>query len=89
MLTPEAKDRVLRSTAESLTPAGRFLTYQFVPPLASFDSFLRRPMERYFEVLRIEYELLNLPPLRIYESRSRIAEANCALGYSAPRVANE
>ena len=68
-LKPGERERVLLNTALSLKPDGRFLTYQFFPPPASLDNFLLKPLKMYFDVLKIEYELRNIPPLRLYQSR--------------------
>lgn len=84
MIPGPVKERILENTARALQPDGRFLTYQFVPPLASFDNFLRRPMERWFELRRVQYELLNIPPLRIYE-----AQPKAGLQLVSRRAANE
>lgn len=72
MLNTDLKERIIRNTAEALTAEGRFLTYQFFPPAASFDKFLYQPLQRHFEVLKVSYEFRNVPPLRIYESRKRL-----------------
>jgi len=71
MIEPYVREKILKNTARALKPDGRFLTYQVFPPPASMDKFLRKPMEKEFELLDRQYEFRNVPPLRIYESRPR------------------
>ncbi|MBL7663037.1 methyltransferase domain-containing protein [bacterium] len=69
MLPPEVKDRILRNTAETLTATGTFLTYQVFPPPASLDKFLRACLKPDLQLVDVEYEFRNIPPMRIYEIR--------------------
>jgi phospholipid N-methyltransferase len=71
MIEPYVREQILKHTARALKPDGRFLTYQVFPPPASMDKFLRKPLEKEFELLDRQYEFRNVPPLRIYESRPR------------------
>ena len=70
-IPPDIKNRIIQNTASALRADGRFLTYQFVPPTASMDPFLRKPLEPHFDLLKVQYEWRNIPPLRIYESRPK------------------
>lgn len=71
MIEPDVREQILRHTARALRRDGKFLTYQVFPPPASMDKFLRKPLEKEFELVDREYEFRNVPPLRIYESRPR------------------
>lgn len=71
MIEPYIREKILKNTARALKPDGRFLTYQVFPPPASMDKFLRKPLEKEFELLDRQYEFRNVPPLRIYESRPK------------------
>lgn len=71
MIPPPIRNNILQNTARALKPGGKFITYQVFPPPAQWDSFLRKPMEQFFNVEQIEYEFLNIPPLRIYTSTAR------------------
>jgi phospholipid N-methyltransferase len=66
-LKPEVRDSIIKRTHDALKDGGSFLTYQVIVPPARFDNVLLRPMSKYFKIARVEYELLNLPPYRIYE----------------------
>lgn len=82
-----AKERILHGTALALKEEGRFLTYQVFPPPASMDSHLRKPMERHFELVGKTYELLNIPPLRIYAGRPRpLPSGGAKVGRSAAQT---
>lgn len=70
-LGPDLRRALLSDTASALADKGRFITYQVFPPAASFDKHLKKPMEEFFALERIEYEFRNLPPLRIYEARAK------------------
>jgi phospholipid N-methyltransferase len=69
LIDPFCREKILQNTAKALKSDGRFLTYQVFPPPASMDKFLRKPLEKEFELLEREYEFRNVPPLRIYESK--------------------
>lgn len=60
------KDRILRGSFEALRPGGKFLAYQ---TFYQSNNHLKAYLDRIFPWVRIEYEMLNLPPLRIYEAR--------------------
>lgn len=64
-LADPLKDRVLRNTFAALSPGGKFLAYQ---TFYQFNNHLKAHLERIFGSVRVEYEVLNLPPLKIYEA---------------------
>jgi phospholipid N-methyltransferase len=82
LLAARVKERILHGTALALKAEGFFLTYQAFPPPASLDSYLRKPMERHFDLVGIAYEFRNIPPLRIYASRPRALPLSRAPGGS-------
>jgi phospholipid N-methyltransferase len=65
-LTDSLKDRILRTSFTALRPGGKFLAYQ---TFYQSNNHLKAHLERIFPYVRVEYEMLNLPPLRIYEAR--------------------
>ncbi len=65
-LTDAMKDRILRNSFASLHQGGKFLAYQ---TFYQSNNHLKLYLERIFPSVRVEYEMLNIPPLRIYEAR--------------------
>jgi phospholipid N-methyltransferase len=65
-LTDNMKDRILRNSFTALLPGGIFLAYQ---TFYQSNNHLKAHLDRIFPFVRVEYEMLNLPPLRIYEAR--------------------
>lgn len=65
-LTDHLKDRILRNSFAALRPGGKFLAYQ---TFYQSNNHLKFHLERIFPSVLVEYEMLNLPPLRIYEAR--------------------
>ncbi len=65
-LTDHLKDRILRNSHAALGPGGKFLAYQ---TFYQSNNHLKTHLDRIFHFVRVEYEMLNLPPLRIYEAR--------------------
>jgi len=65
-LTDGMKDRILRNTFAALRPGGKFLAYQ---TFYQSNNHLKAYLDRVFAFVQVEYEMLNLPPLRIYEAR--------------------
>ncbi len=60
-LTDWLRDDILESTYNALKDDGKFIVYQFMP-------FVKKHLDRYFKIKRIEFELRNFPPLIIYEA---------------------
>lgn len=59
------RDRILRNSHRALRDGGKFLAYQtFYQP----NNHLKNHLGRIFRSVRVEYEMLNLPPLRVYEA---------------------
>jgi len=65
-LSTSLKDRILRNSFTALRPGGKFLAYQ---TFYQSNNHLKAHLDRIFDFVRVEYEMLNLPPLRIYEAR--------------------
>ena len=65
-LPTSLKDRILRNSFTALRPGGKFLAYQ---TFYQSNNHLKAHLDRIFDFVRVEYEMLNLPPLRIYEAR--------------------
>lgn len=64
-LDPEGRRELMKQTYEILGPDGMFLAYQtFWQP----DAHLKDPAQEYFPSVWTEFELLNLPPMRIYRA---------------------
>ncbi len=60
------KNRILCNSFTALRPGGKFLAYQ---TFYQSNNHLKAHLDRIFDFVRVEYEMLNLPPLRIYEAR--------------------
>jgi phospholipid N-methyltransferase len=65
-LTKNQKDRILRNSFDALQRGGKFLAYQ---TFYQSNNHLKSYLEQIFPFVLVEYEMLNLPPLRIYEAR--------------------
>ncbi|HKJ46421.1 MAG TPA: methyltransferase [Balneolales bacterium] len=60
-LEPEAKDSVLKQSVQLLKKGGKFLAYQT-------SGHLKDPLRKTFGNLHTEFEILNIPPMMIYEA---------------------
>jgi phospholipid N-methyltransferase len=60
-ISSHAKNRILYNTYRALKSGGKFLAYQHSNHLKDF-------LRRHFDVVRIEYEIRNIPPLCISEA---------------------
>jgi phospholipid N-methyltransferase len=65
-LTDNKKDRILRNSFAALHHGGKFLAYQ---TFYQSNNHLKYHLEQIFPLVQVEYEMLNIPPLRIYEAR--------------------
>jgi len=65
-LTDNMKERILRNSFAALRTGGKFLAYQ---TFYQSNNHLKAHLDRVFPFVQVEYEMLNLPPLRIYEAR--------------------
>jgi len=59
-----AKNSILNNTYTALKNGGKFLVYQH-------SNHLKDYLKRHFDMVRIEYEIRNIPPLCIYEAIKR------------------
>ena len=55
------KNRILNNTYAALKKSGKFLVYQH-------SNHLKDHLKHHFDLVRIEYEIRNIPPLCIYEA---------------------
>ena len=65
LLPQELKHRILANTHEALKKGGKFLVYQ---TCFQTENHLKVHLDRYFPVVRTKFEMLNIPPLRVYEA---------------------
>lgn len=63
-LDEEVKMDVLNQSKEMLRKGGQFLAYQT-------SSHLKKPLQRIFGNVHTEFELLNIPPMTVYQSVKR------------------
>lgn len=61
------KDRILLNTKEALGEKGRFYVYQFLVASRKKDD-IQHKLAEHMTIVRKEMEILNIPPLRIYEA---------------------
>jgi len=64
-LGADEKGKILQSTHRALRERGVFLAYQ---TFYQSDDHLKAHLDRIFRSVRVEYEMLNLPPMRVYEA---------------------
>lgn len=69
MLPVEVADRIVRDTHDILKPQGKFLVYQFLKPERPDRKGIHRYLPTYFSAIKKEVEMLNIPPLWVYEAR--------------------
>jgi phospholipid N-methyltransferase len=62
------KDRILRNTGKALGQDGRFFVYQFLVSLSKPETDIKRKLKEHMRIERKDVEMLNVPPLRIYEA---------------------
>jgi phosphatidylethanolamine/phosphatidyl-N-methylethanolamine N-methyltransferase len=60
-LEPEVKDSILKQSVQLLKKGGEFLAYQT-------SGHLKEPLRKTFGNLHTEFEILNIPPMMIYEA---------------------
>jgi len=61
-ISSHTKNRILYNTYRALKGGGKFLAYQH-------SNHLKEFLRRHFDVVKIEYEIRNIPPLCISEAR--------------------
>lgn len=59
------RDKILRNSHRALRDGGKFLAYQ---TFYQGNNHLKVHLDTLFRSVRVEYEMLNLPPLRVYEA---------------------
>ena len=64
-LDQDLKHRILYNTHRALKPGGKFLVYQ---TCFQTNNHLKVHLQKYFPHVNSKYELVNIPPLRIYEA---------------------
>ena len=72
----DMKDRILSNTRQALGPSGKFLVYQFFLSLSHGASDIKNKLAEHMQLEKAEFELLNVPPLRIYAAKNSQAEAD-------------
>lgn len=72
-MSPHLGSQVLAAISAQLAPSGRFVAYQWSNRVAS----LCRP---YLGRERMALELLNIPPMRVYQWEKAVAEADAGRG---------
>ncbi len=64
-LSYDTRVGIVKNSHAALREDGRFLAYQ---TFYQSNNHLKEPLESVFRSVRVEYEMLNLPPMRIYEA---------------------
>ncbi len=60
--------RIVNNTKAVLKPGGKFIIYQFYSPFLRKRFNLNGCLSDNLKVVRIHFEIFNLPPLRVYEA---------------------
>jgi phospholipid N-methyltransferase len=68
----DLKDRILYNTKQALGEDGRFFVYQFLTVPSRRQTDIKQKLAEHMKIVRAQYELFNIPPLRIYEASSGI-----------------
>jgi len=61
----ETRMEIVKNTHAALREQGKFLAYQ---TFYQSNNHLKEPLRSVFRSVRVEYEMLNIPPMRIYEA---------------------
>ncbi|GAB4368116.1 MAG: rRNA adenine N-6-methyltransferase family protein [Deltaproteobacteria bacterium] len=61
----ETRMEIVKKTHAALRERGKFLAYQ---TFYQSNLHLKEPLRTVFGSVRVEYEMLNIPPMRIYEA---------------------
>ena len=64
-LPSDVASKLVAETHKALGPGGKFIAYQM---FFQGRKYLRDHLERHFSKVTTEFEMLNLPPYRIYEA---------------------
>lgn len=65
LIPVDVKSKIVQDTFLSLNEGGKFLAYQ---TFYQKNNHLKDYLEKYFNTVYDEYELRNIPPMRIYEA---------------------
>lgn len=65
LLSDEMKNRILYNTRKALKKGGKFLVYQ---TCFQADHHLKVHLDRHFASVNTKFEIMNIPPMRIYEA---------------------
>ncbi len=68
MFSAALKDRILTNTKTALGKHGHFYVYQFLAVLPKKKDDIKNKLAEHMKIVRKEVEVLNIPPLRIYEA---------------------
>lgn len=61
----ETRTEIVKNSHIALRKGGKFLAYQ---TFYQANNHLKEPLASMFRSVRVEYEMLNIPPMRIYEA---------------------
>jgi phospholipid N-methyltransferase len=61
----ETRKEIVDNAHAALREDGKFLAYQ---TFYQANNHLKEPLQSIFRSVRVEYEMLNIPPMRIYEA---------------------
>jgi phospholipid N-methyltransferase len=67
------KEKILQNTHKALKDDGKFLVYQ---TCFQADHHLKNHLDRFFPVVRTKFQIMNIPPLRIYEAIKQNGNSN-------------
>lgn len=68
LFSEKLKDRILDNTKQALGDTGKFLVYQFLLSMPRPKTDIKRKLSEHMRIVRKDFELRNVPPLRIYEA---------------------
>ncbi len=78
MFPVELKDRILDNTRQALSKEGRFFVYQFFGLPSKSKTDIKYKLAEHMDIVRSEVEMLNIPPLRIFEAAAAAESARSA-----------
>lgn len=61
LLGKKKKKEIIKNTKDVLNKKGKFLVYQF-------SGHVKKYLKQYFKVVNFDFEILNIPPLLIFEA---------------------
>ena len=72
MFPVELKDRILKATNDALNSEGSFFVYQFLFSFCGAKKDIRVKLDEHLRVASAQFEMLCVPPLRIYEAKKKL-----------------